>query len=275
MKKLFTERHGQALPRVAEALDEPTRNALLALVSGRIDDEWFGLSFPDTCHDGYAYAGTDQRRLRDTMDGFRLPCPRDVDREQPPEDERIFDLLEFAYEFTAEAQESRYHSYWSHSHYAYDREAGREIFAQEVNRILECNGMAFELRDGEVTRIAPAVLHESLAEAVFHTSDAPLNELLEAARHKFLNRSLDVRRESLEKLWDAWERLKTIEVAGDKKASVKALLDKVTTEPVLRAKIENEARELTDIGNTFMIRHTETGKIPIVESAQIDYFFQR
>lgn len=49
MKKLFTERHGQVLPRVAEALDEPTRNALLALVSGRIDDEWFGLSFPDKC----------------------------------------------------------------------------------------------------------------------------------------------------------------------------------------------------------------------------------
>lgn len=86
MKELFTERHGQALPRVAEALDEPTRNALLALVSGRIDDEWFGLSFPDRCPDGYAYAGTDLRRLRDTMEGFRLPWPRDIDREDgtPP-----------------------------------------------------------------------------------------------------------------------------------------------------------------------------------------------
>lgn len=135
--------------------------------------------------------------------------------------------------------------------------------------------MAFEFKAGEVTRIAPAMLHESLAEAAFHTGDAPLDELLEAARHKFLNRSLDVRHESLEKLWDSWERLKTIEVAGDKKASVKALLDKVTTEPVLRAKIEDEARELTDIGNMFMIRHTETGKIPIVESAQVDYFFHR
>ncbi len=275
MKKLFTERHGQALPRVAEALDEPTRNALLALVSGRIDDEWFGLSFPDRCPDGYAYAGTDLRRLRDTMEGFRLPWPRDIDREQPPGDGRIFDLLEFAYEFIAEARDPSYHSYGSHSHYSYDREAGRQIFTQEVNRIFERNGMAFEFKAGEVTRIAPAMLHESLAETAFHTGDAPLDELLEAARHKFLNRSLDVRCESLEKLWDAWERLKTIEVTGDKKASVKVLLDKVTTEPVLRARIEDEAKELTDIGNTFMIRHTETGKIPIVESAQVDYFFHR
>jgi hypothetical protein len=81
-----------------------------------------------------------------------------------------------------------------------------------VNRIFERNGMAFELAQGEVTPMAPAVLHESLAEAIFHTGDGALDELLETARHKFLNRGIDVRRESLEKLWDAWERLKTVEL---------------------------------------------------------------
>jgi len=33
--------------------------------------------------------------------------------------------------------------------------------------------------------------------------------------------------------------------------------------------------ELTEIGNKFMIRHAETDKVPIVESAHVDYFFQR
>ena len=33
--------------------------------------------------------------------------------------------------------------------------------------------------------------------------------------------------------------------------------------------------ELTEIGNTYMIRHTEVGKKPIMKSEQIDYFFQR
>jgi hypothetical protein len=75
------------------------------------------------------------------------------------------------------------------------------------------------------------------------------------SRQKFLNRSLNVRRESLEKLWDAWERLKTVEPGKDKKASAKALLDKAAVEPNFRNKLEQEARELTDIGNTFMIRH--------------------
>ena len=98
------------------------------------------------------------------------------------------------------------------------------------------------------------------------SGDNILDELLEASRNKFLNRSLDVRRESLEKLWDAWERLKTIEPGKDKKASSEVVLDKTSTEPAFRELIETEAKELTEIGNQFMIRHTETNKVPIAKS---------
>lgn len=275
MKKLFTERQGQVLPRVAEALDETTRNALLTLISSRIDEEWFGLSFPNKCGDGYAYAGTDFTKLRETMKGFRVRWPEEIDRANPPSEDQIFDLVEFSYELIAEAKDPSYHSYMSHSHYSYDQEIGREKFTHDTNRIFERNGMAFELKGGEVIRLPPALLHESLAETVFHTGDGLLDELLEASRHKFLNRSLDVRRESLEKLWDAWERLKTVETGNDKKASFKILLDKAAAEPVLRNKLEQEARELTGIGNSFMIRHAEADKIPVRESVQVDYLFHR
>lgn len=275
MKKLFTERHGQVKPRVSEALDETTRNALLTLLSARIDEEWFGMSFPDKCGDGYAYAGTDFTTLRETMKGYGLLWPGDIDRQNPPEDGHIFDLLEFSYELIAEAKDPSYHSYMSHSHYSYDQDAGREKFAHDVNRLFERNGMAFELTHGEVIRIAPAVLHESLASTLFKTGDTVLDELLEVSRHKFLHRALDVRRESLEKLWDAWERLKTIEAGKDKKASAKVLLDKASAEPNFRSRLEQEARELTEISNTFMIRHTETDKVPVIDSAQVDYLFHR
>jgi hypothetical protein len=107
-------------------------------------------------------------------------------------------------------------------------------------------------------RIAPTFLQEALADTVFRTKDAALDEMLETARHKFLNRELAVRLESLEKLWDAWERLKTVEPGRDKKAKATALLDRVTAEPTLRQTIEEEATALTGIGNKFMIRHTET-----------------
>ena len=115
--------------------------------------------------------------------------------------------------------------------------------------------------------MAPTGLQEALAETVFHTGDKALNELLEDARHKFLNRDLKVRRESLEKLWDAWERLKTIEPGKDKKVQATALLAKASIETSFQERLKKEARELTDIGNKFMIRHTETDKVPISESA--------
>lgn len=276
MKKLFTERHGAAKPRVSEALDNTARSGLWTLISARIDEEWFGQSFPNKCGDGYAYAGTDFTKLRATMEGYGLLWPRgEFDRDNPPSDGQIFDLVEFGYEFIAEATDPSLHSYMSHSHYKYDQESGRDKFTQDVNRIFERNGIAFELNHGEVIRVAPAILHESLAETVFKTGDAVLDGLLEVSRQKFLNRSLDVRRESLEKLWDAWERLKTVETGKDKKESAKALLDKAATEPNFRDRLEQEARELTEIGNKFVIRHTETDKVPIQDSAQVDYLFQR
>ncbi|MBI4472758.1 MAG: hypothetical protein HY646_08825 [Acidobacteria bacterium] len=275
MKKLFTERHGQGRPRIAEALDDITRNALLTLVSARIDEEWFGLKFPNKCDDGYAYAGTDVEKLQNTMKGFGVIRPKDNFYSTPPSDGQIFDLMEFSYEFIAEALEPYFHSYMSHSHYKYNQETGREKFAGDVNRIFERNGVAFELKEGEIIRIAPTVLQEVLSGAAFNTGDTILDDLLETARRKFMNHAIEVRREALEKIWDAWERLKTIETAGDKKAGIKALLDKASTEPVFRTKLEEEATELTKIGNTFMIRHTETDKIPVTDSAQIDYFFHR
>ena len=99
----------------------------------------------------------------------------------------------------------------SHSHYSYDRDEGRASFTYDVNRMFERNGMAFELREGAVVRLAPAILQEALASSTFWTGDSTLDELLEVSRQKFTNHSIDVRRESLEKLWDAWERLKTLE----------------------------------------------------------------
>ena len=55
----------------------------------------------------------------------------------------------------------------------------------------------------------------------------------------------------------------------------KAILDKSAAEPVLRGRLEIEAKELNFIGNNLMIRHTEVGKPPIAESAQLDYLFHR
>ena len=277
MKRLFTERHGGTKPRTKEELDDPCRSGLLAFVDARISEEWFGLAFPFQCQDGRGNAGTDYDKLRAMMAGYGVIWPGEWLRanQPPPSDGQVFDLIEFAYEHVAEPDPYEGHSYWGHAHYSYDQEKGRAEFEQDVNRLFERNGIALELKDGEVTRLAPTGLQETLAETVFQTGDDILDQLLEDARHKFLNRDLAVRRESLERLWDAWERLKTLEPGADKKAQSMALLAKASAEPNFLERLKNEAGELTEIGNRFMIRHTETDKTPVAESAHIDYLFQR
>jgi hypothetical protein len=69
--------------------------------------------------------------------------------------------------------------------------------------------------------------------------------------------------------------LKTIGPGKSKAEQAQGLLDKTAPEPAFRERIERDARELTDIGNSFMIRHTETNKTPITTSAQVDYLFHR
>jgi hypothetical protein len=93
------------------------------------------------------------------------------------------------------------------------------------------------------------VLRTTLSASSFKTGDTVLDGLLETARAKFLSDDAALRREALEKLWDAWERLKTLEPGRDKKDSTRALLDKVTSESNFRRTLEREANELTSIGN--------------------------
>jgi hypothetical protein len=273
---LFTERHGGMKPRTAEVMDAVTTTGLMELVSARIDEQWFGNAFPFACQDGQGNAGTDTRKLQTMLATYDVIWPGDWrGASERPEDGQIFDLIEFSYEHIAEPNDYAHHSYWGHSHYTYDQEAGRKKFEADVNRIFERNGMAFELKQGEVTRLAPTGLAELLAETVFRTGDAMLDELLEDSRTKFLHRDLKVRKESLEKLWDAWERLKTIGPGRNKAEQAQGLLERAASEISFRARLEKEARELTEIGNNFMIRHTETDKTPIVDSSQVDYLFHR
>lgn len=275
-KKLFTERYGMIPPRTGEALTPEATRALLSLVDARIDENWFGEQFPVECQDGGHNIGCSNSKLKNALDGYRVIWPKDwADGGRLPGDPLVFDLIEFSYEHVALPKAYGFHSFFSHDHLSYDQDAGREKFTEDVNRLFERQGLAFQLKDGEVTRLAPTGLQEALGEAVFDTGDATLDGLLEVARAKFLNKDINTRREGLEKLWDAWERLKTLEPGKDKKQQAQALLDKGAAEPVLRARLEIEAIELTAIGNSLMIRHTEVGKPEIKDSAQVDYLFHR
>jgi hypothetical protein len=193
-----------------------------------------------------------------------------------PETLDILDFVQFCHRHMSKAIQGNYHSYFEHHHLSFERETGRAEFRNRVNRVFSRNGIAFDLQsDGSIERLAPPVLAEALHSYVPSTGDTSLDGLIEDARRKFFSPDLTVRKEALEKLWDAWERLKSLREPSNKKESVAQLLNAASSEEAFRQRLEKEARELTEIGNSFMIRHTEVQKVAITTSFHVDYLFHR
>lgn len=108
------------------------------------------------------------------------------------------------------------------------------------------------------------------------TSVSPqqLDTLIVDARQLYLSPEEADGRAGLEKLWDAFERLKTIEEGKDKKAQSKELFQHITSDP-LRAEVDAEMLALASIGNSFRIRHHETSKHAVPDSNARDFLFVR
>lgn len=84
------------------------------------------------------------------------------------------------------------------------------------------------------------------------------------------------RQDSVEKIWDALERLKTYYTALDKKHSSKRIVnDMANGNDDFADLFDNEFKVLTDIGNKYRIRHHETDRIDITDVRYYDYFFNR
>jgi hypothetical protein len=79
----------------------------------------------------------------------------------------------------------------------------------------------------------------------------------------------------LEKLWDAFERLKTLREGGRKRVSLEELLaEAFPSTKEFRDRVNAEFRMLTDIGNEFPIRHHEQDRYELPAGAT-DYLFTR
>jgi hypothetical protein len=271
----FSDRELGSIQRPNTELSRIAWRGIAVVVTRLIKNGSFGFTYPEECPDGEGIVGTDEVLLKEavTAEIPNLGWPP-LKADQPGTHEAM-DLLEFCWDRIGEPIRGRYHSFYDHYHLDFEPKATKGEFVGSINRILGRNGIGLALgADGKVVRLTPSVLADPLAGALFKTGDNTLDALLETARQKFTSRDEPIRQEAMEKLWDAFERLKTLE-GGDKKTSVQALLANAIREPNLRARVEAELSELTSIGNSFMIRHTETTKTPISDSDHVDYLFHR
>lgn len=176
--------------------------------------------------------------LEAQIPGIEWPLPLEVVPTTPV----VLNLIEFCTASIGFPIEGYFHSFFRHHHLSFDRAEGLSQFITEVNLIFSRNGIAFELTgDGMARRIPPEGLRQALAKALFHTGDRETDRLLESARKLIASPPLDERRDALEKLWDAFERIKTLEPGLDKRAQTGSLLDKVASAEQLRSILDEDA----------------------------------
>ena len=280
----FSEREHGPRPRTDELISQTVRQALLTLIEVGIGNGAFGWRFPAQCDDGHGPCGTDEQAFWDTAmaevpdlpipgdssPGWALCSAEDVDTVT------VLDLLEFCARGVARPIKAGFHSFFQHHHLDFDRDAGLADFVNDVNLLFRRNGIAFELSDeGEARRLGALGMREALREPEFNTGDGETDELLRIARQRIVLPHEGDRRDALEKLWDAFERIKTIESGKNKKAQADRLLDRTSSSPRFREFLGQEAKALTEIGNSLRIRHSETTQERVQTLEQIDYLFHR
>lgn len=273
MTSLYRERTEGPQPRVFDDLPPKTKQGLIASLTGALERNMLARQYPQYCADGNGICGTDSRRAAVTMEalipGLTWPPNEDTD------DGVIFDLVEFFSSRVALAENDQWHSYMRHYELKFNEQAGQTSFRVEIDSMLRAGGTLFTLTGGNhIERIGTPEVHAALSDLQPNTGDQDLDLLILEARRLYRSPKSQDRQTGLEKLWDSFERLKTIEPGADKRAQAESLLRWVSSEP-LREKVNDEMLTLTKVGNQFQIRHHETDKHPVPFPEGGDYLFSR
>jgi hypothetical protein len=266
-------------PRALQALPVATADGLLTLVMSRLDGNWLAAEFPERCPDpdkSHIFA-TDvsafEGRAQALIPSLQLPLWRN---RGDVADDTIFDLVELVGRFVALPTEGSNHGFYGHHALSFDRRAGAKRYRDDVNEILARGGAAFEmLKDLTIAHLGPAELRGALSALNPDTGDRELDKLIEGGRQLVASRRPSERLAGIQSLWGALERLKTLEVPGknQKKVSAEALLAHIESVP-LRDVVRADMIAVTDLGNTFRVRHHETHIAELPEDAY-DYFTGR
>jgi hypothetical protein len=190
----------------------------------------------------------------------------------------ILDLVEF---FAKNIRDIN--KYWNHPQYKnyeiIDCFSTSEIFykfQEKINEIFRDENLLFVLTNNKIVErnLEHSVISPSLEKDIQNIQEPGIKQLLNDAIIFIRKPNLLERQSGLEKIWDAFERIKTYYPDLNKKDSAEEIINNISPNEDLREIITDEFRELTKIGNGYRIRHHETGKKEIPPEF-IDYFFNR
>jgi hypothetical protein len=262
VRDFYSDRVRGPRPRTKDEISSELWGGIQAFVERGLGTGLFAEDFPEQCPDGAGVYASDRQgfvqTVRAEIRGLDWPSANCV-----PPTLAVLDLVEFVYRHASQATEGRYHSFYRHHHLSFDRDAGRALVRESINRLFGRNGMVYELdASGRVIRFASAAVRKRLGNQLPATRDRLLDELLDTAVGKYLDPDPNVRREALEQLWGVFERAKTV-LDPQKKRGAAALLAAAANgaAPEEAHLLASEMTALTGIGNAFRIRHHETAAV--------------
>lgn len=151
-------------------------------------------------------------------------------------------------------------------------------FRNEINEIFKESGLLYSLTSEKIIErvVENSPLTPEIENFATVVSEKGTRDLLKDAIALYKTPNPAARQDSVEKIWDALERLKTYYTALDKKKSAEKVVEYMSGGQAAYQTVFNEEfLALTKIGNNFRIRHHETDKIEITDNRYYDYFFNR
>lgn len=286
----FTERHGMRAPIERTSKITVEMYALLFDCCTVYYDN-IAWKYPAECPDGNGCCGLDYGKLGTALT-FEIPTLYKDQRGEitkPGKDYygdvdeydqyALLDFIELIAQNCRDVSEKSWHNF--HRHYDLSFADTREVFTtyrREINSIFEKTGLLYTLTgSGMVERIIENGVLTTETEIVMkRVPEKGTRELLEEAISLFKQPHPSARKDSVEKIWDALERLKTYYADIDKRSSTEKIVkDMANSIPSFTKLFDDEFRALTSIGNNFRIRHHETDKVDITDNKHYDYFFNR
>lgn len=291
----YTERHGMRAP-VEKTYDiDPDKYGVLMQCCEEYYDN-IAWKYPDECKDGRGCCGIDKWKLAADM-RYEIPslfisdsgvigipsviqnCFEPEPREEKYDQYALLDFIEFLFANVRDTQKEDYHKFYNHYHLnTKPTTMIKNQFRDKINKCFEKMGLLYTLdSNGKVERVfVNDIATTEVVNTVLSVQEKGTKELLREAINLHRSHDPNAARDSVEKLWDAFERLKTYYTNLNKQASVNQIISDMSDGSEEYYKLINEEFiTLTKIGNEYRIRHHETDKIEISDIRYYDYFFNR
>lgn len=139
-------------------------------------------------------------------------------------------------------------------------------FERKINFII--SDIGYELKHGKFMFTQQIIKAEMPHEPT-------LKELIQIAETYRLKNDTNSIQLAMEKIWDAFECMKTYYSKDKKNSCIKIINAVSVSNPELYTFLDEEFNKLTKIGNEYQIRHFEKGKIEITNNKIKEYLYSR